>query len=120
VTRKDEAGLPYRHLLTSKYTFRDYVQRGMPASSTEGSARASAPCRHMCESERVAPLGFVRLVPMSLSSAMGVHGRPLRVLRTGFDVPTYLNAGGSYEASTKGSTDFRKSRLGGSSDRLRV
>jgi hypothetical protein len=40
----------------------------------------------------------------------------------GAAVPTYLNAGGSYEASAKGSTDFRKFRPGGSgsSDRLRV
>jgi hypothetical protein len=83
VTRKDEERPPYRHFLTSKYTFKDYVESGMPASSTEGSAHASAQCRHMCE--RVESLGFILLVPMSVASAMGVHGRPLRVLRTGFD-----------------------------------
>jgi len=102
VTRKDAAGPPYRHVLTSKYTLKDYVESGMPESSTEGSARASAQCRHMCESERV---------------AVSSEGVPAAAA-----VPTYLKAGGSYEASAKGSTDFRKFRPGGSgsSDRLRV
>jgi hypothetical protein len=75
VTRKDAAGPLCRHSLTSKYAFRDYVERGMPASSTEGSGLV-----HRRNAERVAPLGFILLVPMSLSSAMGVHGRPLPVL----------------------------------------
>jgi hypothetical protein len=52
VTRKDAAGPLYRHLLTSKYTFEGYVERGMRRARSRDGSCIGAMLAHVRERAR--------------------------------------------------------------------